>query len=155
MRGEIHLILYIMSLGSSSWRDSSPLHRHGGLDPPSPTFLPFLFDKKGRKNQGRHQGPATQGGRLVSPELVEGSNHAPPPCRPWPARPTRMRLGFPIRITTFPQTRKGMDDISIFTEALAAMSCLRWNAHWRASMPAAYHCHSSYYENPTLHIGVW
>ncbi len=36
----------------------------------------------------------------------------------------------------------------------AAMSCQRRLVRRRASMAAAWHCHPSYYENPTLHIGV-
>ena len=39
-------------------------------------------------------------------------------------------------------------------QSSAAMSCRRWLVRWRASMAAAYHCHPSYHENPTLHIGV-
>ena len=41
-----------------------------------------------------------------------------------------------------------------FPQSKAAMSCQRGQERWRASMAAAYHCHPSYYENPTLHIGV-
>ena len=37
---------------------------------------------------------------------------------------------------------------------IAALSCRCWLARWRAFMAAACHCHPSYYENPTLHIGV-
>jgi hypothetical protein len=47
-----------------------------------------------------------------------------------------------------------MDDFSLFTKAPAAMSCQHGPMRWRASMAAAYHCHPSYHENPTLHIGV-
>ena len=34
------------------------------------------------------------------------------------------------KITTFPQTRKGMGDFSLFTKAPAAMSSLRWPVRW-------------------------
>ena len=38
--------------------------------------------------------------------------------------------------------------------APAAMSYRRWLVRRRASVAAAWHCHPSYYENPTLHIRV-
>ena len=47
-----------------------------------------------------------------------------------------------------------MGIFSLFNEALAAMSCQRGQVRGRASMAAEYHCHPSYHENPTLHIGV-
>ena len=34
------------------------------------------------------------------------------------------------KITTFPQTRKGMGDFSLFTKVPAAMSSLRWPVRW-------------------------
>ena len=52
--------------------------------------MSLLLDEKGPKNQGRHQGPTTHGGRLVSL-----SNHAPPSCRPGPAHPAQSRFGKP------------------------------------------------------------
>ena len=54
----------------------------GTLDPPSPVLLPFLLDKKVPKNQGRHQGPAAQGGR-------------PSPMSARPPRPARTSFGKP------------------------------------------------------------
>ena len=43
---------------------------------------PFLLDKKGPKNQGRHQGPTAHGDR-------------PSPMSAGPARPTRVSVGVP------------------------------------------------------------
>jgi len=48
----------------------------------------------------------------------------------------------------------GMGSMAAVTSSSAAMSCLRWLVRRRASMAATYHCHPSYHENPTLHIGV-
>ena len=45
-------------------------------------FLSFLLDKKGPKNQGRHQGPTALGNR-------------PSPMSAGPARPARSRFGVP------------------------------------------------------------
>ena len=42
---------------------SVPEFVEGVEGPPTPTFLHFLLDEKVPKNQGRHQGPATLGGR--------------------------------------------------------------------------------------------
>ena len=39
-------------------------------------YLPFLLDKKGRKNQGRHQRPAALGGR---PSAMSAVARAPNP----------------------------------------------------------------------------
>ena len=47
-------------------------------------LLPFLLDKKGPKNQGRHQGPTAQSRR-------------PSPMSAGPPRPARTRLGIPTR----------------------------------------------------------
>ncbi len=125
-------------------------------------FPSLLLDEKGPKNQGRHQGPTALG------------NHSSPMLAR-PARPTRSRFGVPahgIRTenstttdnTPAPCRHRGhRPAISLTARGLPLV------AHHRAkqpchpcaglcvglgSMPAACHCHPSYYENPTLHIGV-
>ena len=121
------------------------------------------FDEvKGPKNLGRHQGPAAHGNR-------------PSPMSAGPARPTQSVFGIPTHGTReenstngqlsrpLPSSRAQTRDLLRSWDSL--LSSLRviersghvmpeWPVRWRASMAAALHCHSSYYENPTLHIGV-
>ena len=82
-----------------------------------------------------------------------------PPYRPCPRALLCQPLAFPFSQSEAAMScQRGQErwraSMAAATSNSAAMSCRRGLVRWRASMAAAYHCHPSYYENPTLHIGV-
>ena len=88
-------------------------------------FPSLLLDEKGPKNQGRHQGPYTHGNR-------------PSPMSAGPARPTQSVFGVPIHSERS-------------SHVIPALACVLARNLWLRHLEIC----PSYYENPTLHIGVW
>ena len=88
-------------------------------------FPSLLLDEKGPKNQGRHQGPTALGNRSS-------------PMSAGPARPTQSVFGVPIHSERS-------------SHVIPALACVLARNLWLRHLEIC----PSYYENPTLHIGVW